>query len=164
MRWDFSWLKSGWWRLLSACRSLRKLKTRTPVDASKLRYEETLHYWVQSQVFTRNPWVRPGPGLVWESARSGQGRGGQTCGHWPGPERRGEIGDWAGISGERGLITGQQSEIRPRSEQISAELPALIKHQAFPQSRLNFCDQDRLSTIYQWPGCDQCCHLLSIIL
>ncbi len=66
-----------------------------------------------------------------------------------GPDRRGEIGDWAGISGERGLITGQQSEIRPRSEQISAELPALIKHQAFPQSRLNFCDQDRLSTIYQ---------------
>ena len=67
---------------------------------------------------------------------------------WP---ALGEIGAWAGISGERGLITGQQSEIRPRSEQISAELPALIRHQAFPQSRLNFCDQDSRSTISNLP-------------
>ena len=136
--------------------------------ASNLEFKGPLvaAFSVWCEVFTRRHSVRPGPGLVWQSAMSGQCRAEAEADKHAALARTGEreIGDWAGISGERGLITGQQSEIRPRSEQISAELAALIKHQAFPQSRLNFCDQDRLSTIYQWPGCDQCCHLLSIIL
>ena len=96
------------------------------------------------------PRVRPSPGLVWESARSGQCRADSGLLR-PDMARTGrDRGLGRDIGGAR-ADNGQQSEIRPRSEQISAELPALIRHQAFPQSRLNFCDQDSRSTISNLP-------------
>ena len=112
--------------------------------------------------FTRR--VRPGlsPPGVWTGLT--------TCGHCllgpmartgAGRERQREEREER--SGERALITAQQSEIRPRSEQISAELPALITHHTSALSSIHSISVIKIETI-QWPGCDQCCHLLSTII
>ena len=64
-----------------------------------------------------------------------------------GPDRGGEREEREERSGERALITAQQSEIRPRSEQISAELPALITHHTSALSSIHSISVIKIETI-----------------